>query len=252
MIAIVAGVPEELAAVRRSLEDARPSAFGDYRAARGRLAGRDAIIAVAGDGAARAARILDALLDTHACAAVVGIGVAGGLTEDLPVGTLVAPARVRGRDGATMTPDPALFRAALRAGALSATAVSTGSLVATVSAKRSLAATLGERPAIADLESHAWARVAAARGLPWVILRVVSDAVGEDLPEFIIGSQREDGSIDRGRIAARALAAPTRLATLLRLRRRVLDAAAALAAAVGAIMNETPGDFADVSSREAM
>jgi hypothetical protein len=83
-------------------------------------------------------------------------------------------------------------------------------------------------------------------------VRVISDDVDEELPDFIVGSQRPDGSVDRGRVAARALVVPTRLTKLLRLRRRVLDAAATLASAVGSIIVDAPRDISRDVSREAM
>ena len=252
MIAVVAGVREELAALRAALESPRDVAHGTLRAARGRLFGRDVVLAVAGDGAARARQLLGALLAEFPCDAVIGVGVAGGLTENLPAGSLVVGSEAREPAGRRLAPAPVWLAKAGAAGAVPATLVSTRAIVGDPGTKRALARSLALVTAAVDLESYAWAETASATGVPWVVLRVVSDAAAEEIPDFILDCQREDGSIDRARVAAKGLAVPTRLATLLRLRRRVLDAAATLGETVGAMMNDAPRTLSRDASREAM
>jgi nucleoside phosphorylase len=240
VIAIVAAMPEELAAVRRMLEGSRDLASGRVRASQGRIAGRDVVLAIAGDGATRATSMLTALHAEIPCSATIGIGVAGGLTGDLAAGRLVAADAVFDALGASLLPDGTWLDAAIRAGATRSHIVSTASIVATPSAKRSLARSVGAASAAVDLESYAWAGASASRGIPWTILRVIGDGVDEAIPEFIARCQREDGSMDRGRVAARGLAVPTRWTTLLRLRRRVHEASAILAAALATILADAP------------
>jgi adenosylhomocysteine nucleosidase len=250
-VAIVAGVPEELAGVRRALTGARELSFGSRRAWRGRFGGLDVVLAVAGDGAPRARRVLDGLLTEVACGAVVGIGVAGGLTRDLAAGALVAAREVRA--GAAMSrPDPAFVRAAVAAGACEAIALSIPGLAANPDEKAALAASCAGSPAIVDLESAAWAREASVRGLPFGILRVVSDSWDEELPDFILRSQRDDGSVDRGRVAVRAIVVPSRVPALLKLSRRVREASAHLARALGGIMVDAGFGAPRAASREVV
>jgi adenosylhomocysteine nucleosidase len=251
-VAIVAGVPEELAGVRRALAGAREIAFGSRRAWRGRFGGRDVVLAVAGDGAPRARRVLDDLLTAVPCEAVVGLGVAGGLSRDLAVGALVAATEVRDGGGAVGAPDSAFVRAAVAAGASEAIALSTPGLAATPDEKAALLATCGGLRAIVDLESAAWAREAAVRALPFGILRVVSDAWDEELPDFILRSVRGDGSVDRGRVAVRAIVVPSRVPALLRLSRRVREASALLARSLGGIMSDAGFGASRAASREAV
>lgn len=251
-VAIVAGVPEELAALRGALGTAREAAFGSHRGWSGTLAGRDVVLAVAGDGAARAESVLSSLLDVVPCSAVVGLGVAGAVSRDLAVGDLVVATEVRGSGPGRSLADPAWAHAALAAGALPAVAVTVPSIVATPGDKTRLAASCPGARAVVDLESATWARLAASRGLPWVVLRVVSDGIDEELPRFLIACQRADGSIDRGRVAARAIVAPWRVAALLRLQRRVREASHTLARAAGSIMQDAASGISRQASREAM
>jgi nucleoside phosphorylase len=251
-VAIVAGVPEELAGVRRGLTDSRELSVGSRRAWRGRLSGIEVLLAVAGDGAPRARRVLDDLLTGVPCCAVVGIGVAGGLTKDLAVGALVAAREVRTGGPAAKSPDPAFVRAAVAGGACEAIAVSITGLAATADDKAALAAACGGSTAVVDLESVAWAREASVRGLPFGILRVVSDAWDEELPDFILRSQRGDGSVDRGRVAVRAIVVPSRVPALLELSRRVREASALLARVLGGIMSDAGFGAPGAASREVV
>ena len=252
MIAVVAGVREELSAVRAALEAPRDVVQGALRAVSGRLSGRDVVLAVAGDGAPRAREVLGALLTQLPCDAVLGIGIAGGLTDDLPAGTLIVGSEVREPAGPSLVPDSGWRAKVEAAGARPASLVSTRAIAGDPGTKRALARSLGLGSAAVDLESYAWADTASAMRVPWVILRVVSDAVDEPIPDFILECQREDGSVDRARVAAKGLAVPTRLAGLLRLRRRVLRAAETLGSAVGSIMSDAPRRISRNASREAM
>jgi adenosylhomocysteine nucleosidase len=82
----------------------------------------------------------------------------------------------------------------------------------------------------ADMESAAWAREAAARGIPYLVVRAISDAADEDLPAFFTETVGTDGSIRRGEVARRALLEPSSWGTLLRMRRRLHDCSESLGA----------------------
>src|SRR5262249_27008470 len=155
----------------------------------GRLFGHDVLLAVAGDGATRARKTLGALLAEFTCEAVIGIGVAGGLTDDLPAGALVVGSDAREPAGAPLSPDPAWLTEAGAAGAAPASLVSARAIVGDPGTKRALARSLGLVTAAVDLESYAWAETASAKRVPWVVLRVVSDAASEPVPEFILECQ---------------------------------------------------------------
>ena len=85
-------------------------------------------------------------------------------------------------------------------------------------------------PAAADMESSAWARAAAARGIPYLIARAISDRADEDLPEYLGRCVGPDEGIRRSSVVLRALAQPVTIPALLRMRGRVLACAEKLAA----------------------
>jgi adenosylhomocysteine nucleosidase len=80
------------------------------------------------------------------------------------------------------------------------------------------------------MESAAWGREAAARGIPYVVVRAISDAADEELPAFLAQALGTDGSIRRGEVVRRALLEPSSWGTLLRMRRRMHDLSASLGA----------------------
>jgi hypothetical protein len=82
------------------------------------------------------------------------------------------------------------------------------------------------------MESAAWAREAAARGVPYAILRVVSDGADEELPGYIAHCIDSEGGIHRGKVAFAALARPASIPVLWSMRGRVREASSRLAAFV--------------------
>jgi adenosylhomocysteine nucleosidase len=61
-------------------------------------------------------------------------------------------------------------------------------------------------PAVCDLESAAYARLAAAAGVPWLVVRAVLDPAGEDLPMDFNLCRTGDGEVSNARVVTRALA----------------------------------------------
>ena len=68
------------------------------------------------------------------------------------------------------------------------------------------------------MESAAWA--ACAAGIPGVIVRVVTDALEDEIPGFVAESVGPGGAIDRGRLLRHAATHPSSIGKLLDLRRR--------------------------------
>jgi nucleoside phosphorylase len=213
-IAILTAIPEELAAIRRALADSAGVA-----------------LTCTGDGPKRAASGAATFLERHRPSAVLGAGLGGALSPGLSIGDLVASRRVRFEVGDAATPDPRLLERAIAAGARPGTLVTVDRPIVTAAAKAVLAGTVAaDDVMVADMESAAWAREAAVRGIPYLVVRAVSDAADEELPAFFAEALGTDGSIRRGEVARRALLEPSSWGTLLRMRRRLHDCSAALGA----------------------
>ena len=238
---IVAAMGEELAPLRARLSDGRAVVVPGARVTVGRLGDTPVALAGTGVGARNARAGLTALLAAVRVRRLNTIGVAGGLSADLEMGALVVGALVVDElDGSVHAADAALTALVVKSGAARrGVAVTARRIAETVDEKRRLlalatdAAGAAELAAVVDLESAAFAAAAARAGVPWTVLRAVSDRADESVPALLNRSRDDGGAVRRGRVAWGLLADPRALPRLLVLGRRVRDCAEALADAVG-------------------
>ena len=222
-VAILTAIPEELAGIRRAVAESAGIVLG-----------------CTGDGPKRAGSGAATFLERHRPSALLGAGIAGALTPDLSVGELVASRHVRFAVGDAATPDPRLLERAIAAGARPVTLVTVDRPIVNAAARSALAGAAAPDARAADMESAAWAREAAARGIPYLVIRAISDAADEELPAFFTETIGTDGSIRRGEVARRALLEPSSWGTLLRMRRRLHDCSERLGAFLARMLGVRP------------
>jgi adenosylhomocysteine nucleosidase len=241
-ILILTAIAEEHVAVARAVSDAG-------------LDSRARVVRT-GDGGVRAERAGREAIAAFRPAAVIGAGVAGGLSEELAPGEIVVSVRVLDAAEEAPPPDPALVARALELPGLRAgTLLTVVRPALSVSQKAALlaraeaaspagtaeAATHGAAgTASVDMESAAWARACAAAGVPYVILRAISDTADEDLPRYLALCMDKEGGIRRAAVARGAVLHPSAVPALLRMRRRVGDCCRSLGAAVAALAASLP------------
>jgi adenosylhomocysteine nucleosidase len=229
LTAIVSPLPAELAAVRAMTVIERIAGGLAF----GRLGGAPVVLASTGDGAPAAARGLAALLAAASVDRLLVLGVAGGLSPDLAPGDLLAARRVVEDGRAAPPPDAGWLAAAIAGGAVAGTAVTTARILVTPAEKRavlrSLAASGAAGPATVDLESATYARLAAERGIPYLVVRAVIDAAGEPLPLDFNRARGAGGGVMAARVIGMALARPRVWGALADLRRRLRSGARGLA-----------------------
>lgn len=164
------------------------------------------IVAIAGGGVARD---LEERLDAAAregAAGIVSYGLAGGLADGFAVGDWVVGTRLRGTIEHECHPGWRDAISACLPNSRIGGFFADGRMIDTVAEKRALGA---EHAALAvDMESHVAARVARAHGLPFAIVRIISDGVDHLLPHAITVSMRPDGGFDRMRMRTSLAAAP--------------------------------------------
>lgn len=231
-ILIVSAFPAELAPLARLLDRSRLERIEGLLVRRGEIAGRPVRLCSCGEGRA-SGDALARLLDPLEPEAVLGLGVAGGLTPDLAPGALIRGTRVIGLAREQLEPPAWEWTAAAGRldGERGGTVVTVSRIAQSPSEKRRIASELGlEERSVVDLESIGWAGAAAGRRLPWLVLRAVSDAVDEELP-LDFDRFRGGGAVSRRRVAAHALVRPWLWPRLARLRRRVAECAEKLALA---------------------
>ena len=191
--------------------------------------------AVAGGG--REAQLkarLEAALD--GADAILSIGLGGALDPSLEVGDVVVGSEVL-RPRKRWETD-AVWRDFMRArlpGARCGPIYGSGEMVLSTLDKDKLRRQGGA--VLVDMESHVAAAVAAARGLPFGVVRVVSDKAGASLPEAVRAGISPDGGMNLLGVLGALARDPRQLPALIRVGRdadlafKALDVAAALALA---------------------
>jgi adenosylhomocysteine nucleosidase len=179
-----------------------------------RILTRPGVVAVAGGGdTVRLERELEARAGE--ARAVLSIGLGGALADDLKPGdwvigdSLTSHVDVGDVDKRWSQNLQALIPHA-RIGPIHAD----GTMIATAADKRALHAATGA--IAADMESQVAARVAARHGLPFAIIRVISDAADRDLPRAVCVGMKPDGGMAPGAVIRDLLRDPRQLPALLR------------------------------------
>ena len=181
-----------------------------------------------GMGPARAAEAARGLV-SEGCCALVSFGIAGGLAPALAAGTVVLADAVL-VPGGERFPTDAIWRTRLL-GLLHGHVPTAGGImigsdvvIEGIDGKRRLHEDTG---AVAvDMESHAVARVATEAGLPFLVLRAISDPADGRIPPAAMAGVDAKGGSRSWAVLAALLRRPGDLPALLRLRR---DSAAAKA-----------------------
>ena len=234
LVAIVTAIPEEFHAIAKCVSYGERRRIGRRHRGfllRGKIAGTPIILAMTGDGEVQAERGLSFLLRETRVSVLIGAGAAGALSPSLGAGEILVAERVVDAAGEAPAPDAALVARAVALGAKPATLVTVARPVTSSKERGEVARRFGpaDRPvAVVDMESAAWARAAAGHGIPYVILRAVSDTFEEELPGFLSSCLSRDGSVNRVAVARRLLFRPGALQVLLRARERVRAGAEAI------------------------
>jgi len=197
------------------------------------------LVALSGMGLSSAATSAHALIEAGA-QALMSFGLAGGLDPHLSAGSIVVPSEVMSPAGARFATSVD-WRARLVA-ALGATSVATkgkerliiaGTLLTSaqpIDTLEAKAAAFGATGAVAvDMESLAVAEVAAARGLPFIAVRVIVDTATDVLPRAVVAAS-VGGQVRIGRLLGELALAPVECLSLIRLARRYRQATRAMAA----------------------
>lgn len=191
--------------------------------------------AVAGGGRAD---LLEARLKAalEGAEAILSFGLGGALDPSLEVGAVVVATEVL-RPRRRWETDAAWrdFMLKRLPGARPGAVYGSGEMVLSALDKDKLRGQGGA--VLVDMESHVAAKVAAERGLPLGVLRVVSDTATTSLPGAVRAGLGEDGSMNLTGVLAALARAPGQLPALIRVGRdadlafKSLDRAAARALA---------------------
>lgn len=189
------------------------------------------LVAVSGIGAAAAAAAARGLVDAGAVA-LVSWGMAGGLSPELPAGTICLPSEVVSRDGASFATSHH-WRELMAAAIAPLRAVVGGRLLtsnSTIEDAAAKAAAFRDTGALAvDMESLAVAEVAAAHALPFLVVRAIVDTAADAIPGVVLLATRV-GEVEISTLLAGLLRRPAELPAVIRLMQRYRAARGALLA----------------------
>ncbi len=177
------------------------------------LRGLAGVVVVAGGGDPVGLR---AKIEAAAAGAsgIASFGMAGALVEGLRVGDWVVADRLRGAIELECDPGWAAALAAALPGARIGGCHADGRMIDTVAEKLALGARHGALAV--DMESHVAGAAAAERGLPFAIVRCVSDGARHLLPHAITVSMRADGGVDAKAMLASLAARPGQMGDVAR------------------------------------
>lgn len=238
-VGIVFALKSEAGGLEDLLEDMVTVRGRGFLIRQGSLKGRRIVLAVSGVGRQRAAKATEALIDGHRPQWVVSAGFAGALKPALRPQDIVVADRLFDVAGRDLTIDVEPWPGALadapgvhRGGLLTA-----DSLVRLPKQKRGLG---GKFDALAvDMESFAVAEQCRRRGVRFLALRVIYDALDDELPTEIEGLLAQRTSPARLGAALGAIwRRPASLKDLWRLQENALLSADRLGRALAGVIEQ--------------
>ena len=217
-ILMVAADPMEFPGIVAHAEGVSPAHLALAWSRFARLGNHELVLAANGAGAQRAACAVEAAMQRFPAEAIVSTGFCGALAEDLEIADVVVGSAI----SAGSRTFPVLSPASRRPHHMGVVC-SIDHVAQTAEEKRRLRAAGGR---VVEMEAGGVAERAAARGVPFYCVRVVTDLAGEDMANNFNRALRPDGHFATISILGGALRNPlVRLPELLRLRNRCVRAA---------------------------
>jgi len=214
VVGVIAALKEEIDPLLQSLEDVETSRWGGRTVYQGKIGDCQVVMVAGGVGKVKAAACTQYVIDHFSIEALICTGVAGAVNPRLHAGDLVISRKTLQHDFDPGDPellkkfrrrwlesDPGLVKLALNAAKELGLAdrcrpgnVLTGDqAVVSQDRRRWLWQTL--RADCVDMESAAVAQVCQINGVPWVIVRAISDSAEEDSIAEFRSNLREAASI---------------------------------------------------------
>jgi len=219
---VIGAMESEVAQLRDALKNTAVTRFSGLTFYAGALGSRRVVLVRCGVGKVNAARCAQMLIDRFGVDYIVNTGIAGGVGEGLRVADVVIGAELVQHDfdavafgyargnicDPTHRDTPSVFRsdgeliAAFRAAAeavidpkrVKTGRIATGDLfVASAEAKRDIAETFGA--VAAEMEGGAIAQVAALAGVPFIVLRAISDLADGSSPRSFDEFEQETANL---------------------------------------------------------
>jgi adenosylhomocysteine nucleosidase len=209
-IAFVCAMPMEARPLTKRLGLQRTT-VGDGPGWSGTLDGHPVVAVVTGMGTRLAGEGIDRLLSALTPSHVLVVGITGAVDDETPIGTVIRPARVidhaTGREHAHHPLGPGEAEGALW----------TSDVITPAS---ELPALRAQGVVALDMETAAIAQACEAQGVPWSVVRAISDrATDGSVDDDVFHLARADGRPDPAAVARYLARHPARIPGLLRMGR---------------------------------
>ena len=220
MIGIIAAMQKEMELIAEQMEDAVHEEAGGIRFTRGKIGGRDVVCAVCGIGKVFAAMCAEAMIIKYSPSLMINTGVGGTLTDKLTIGDVAVSSAVcqHDMDTTALGDEPGLvsginrvyFEAEVDAAekieeiaekmgihTVRGTIASGDRFVADKETKERIVRLFGA--VVCEMEGGAIGHVCFVCGVPFVVIRAVSDDADggacEDYPAFAAASARRSAAL---------------------------------------------------------
>lgn len=229
-VAVVCALPMESDALEERLTDVVQLRGHGFLLRRGLLRDRHVAVVISGPGRAAAASATEAFLQAYRPQWLISAGFAGGLHEDLPRQHLLVAEMIGDLDGRWLPVDLRRFPPKL----LDLEPVHVGKLLTVdriirhEQEKRLLG--VSHKALAVDMESLAVAEVCRRRETPFLAVRVISDAVDDELPADVDRLLQQKSKVGRlGAAFGAILNRPGSLKDMFQLQQAALAAGTRLA-----------------------
>ncbi len=204
MIALFYALESEIKELKRRHGSERLSAYRDCRVDRSRFGAKEVLLIGHGVGKRRTLEALDYVLPNYPVTLVISAGFAGALNDKSKAGDVFAAGHmgaeqpvIAAEKYAPLVADSSLLDAAKKIQhkngyqSLIGMGLTVAEICATPQAKRTLCTAYGAD--FVDMESYWIGLAAAAKGIPFITVRAVSDSVRDDLT--FIGELTSEGRV---------------------------------------------------------
>ncbi len=189
MLAVMGAFGQEIIDLRRQMVIEETVAGRGFRLYRGKLKNKDTLLVQTGMGKQRAENATRFALERYPVTAIISLGFAGALNPEIEIGAVVVCSTLYGQPGSEqeelepLAPDEHLFSLASQGpGGRLGSDVSVLQLNSSAQKMHVLRETF--HADIVDMESYWIARIASARGIPFITVRSVSDNIQSSVQPF--------------------------------------------------------------------
>lgn len=210
LVAILAATAEETGPLLERIAVQEEIADGPRRYKRGTLRGVPVVLAITGEGKRNADMVARRVAQKLGPTRILGLGLGGALSPKMRAEEIIVSSEVMEGESVLAWPDLQwLDRAELQVEHDQGRLVTVDEILSTPQMKDEWwGKTMRDQPAVCDMESACFARVAAAYQIPYLVIRAVSDTADETLPHYLEDCRAQDGRLDRRQVMWKAFWRP--------------------------------------------